>query len=131
LGWAPKSSLHTPFLLAQQLSPHPAWCDHYLPIPYRRSLAHLPSAPISTTALPPSTPDLHRWVDSPLRNSGAASSPLRGCCLDAPRAFISFVSWSLCRGCEEESFNPITCGSHMSLSANLDLGTFIWEMLLE
>jgi hypothetical protein len=82
------------------------WCDHYLPTPYRRSFAHLPPAPISTTALPPSTPDLHRWVDSLVRNSDMASSPPRGRCPDASRAFISFASWPPCGGCEEERFDP-------------------------
>jgi hypothetical protein len=78
-----------------------------------------PRPPPSSTDLyyraPPSTPDLHRWVDSLVRNSGAAYSPPHGHYPDAPRALISFASWPLCGECKEQRFDPMTCGSHICL----------------
>ena len=65
LGWAPKSSLQPPFLLAQRPSPHPAWCGNYLITPNNRSFVYLPPALIFTTAPHPSTSDLHRWASPP------------------------------------------------------------------
>ena len=43
----------------------------------------------------------------------------------------SFVSWPLCGGCDEERFYLMMSESHMLLSINLDLGVFIWVVLLK
>ena len=66
-------------------SPTPILCGETITSPtlWRRSLTHLPPAPISTVVLPPSTPNLHRWVDLPVRNFDAASSPPHGRCAES------------------------------------------------
>ena len=43
----------------------------------------------------------------------------------------AFVLACVCGGCGEEIFKPMVSGSPMSLTTDLDLGAFIWVVLME